>query len=47
MKRILLPLVILLSLTANAQVKEKKIRKYANEITAKDLRAKLTIIASA
>jgi hypothetical protein len=47
MKRLLLPLVILLSLTTNAQVKEKKIRKYADEITAKDLRAKLSVIASA
>jgi hypothetical protein len=47
MKRILLPLFALLSFTLTAQVKEKKIRKYAGTIKAKGLKAKLSIIASA
>ncbi len=47
MKRLLLPLVLLLAFTAEAQVKEKKIRKYAETIKAKELNKKLSIIASA
>jgi hypothetical protein len=46
MKRLLLPLILLLVITAEAQVKEKKIRKYAETIKAKELKKKLSIIAS-
>jgi len=44
MKKLLLPLLALLCVTANAQ--EKKIRKFTKSITAKKLKAKLSIIAS-
>jgi hypothetical protein len=47
MKKILLPLFVLLSITLAAQVKEKKIRKYAATIKAKELKEKLSIVASA
>lgn len=47
MKKLLLPLILLIAVSVTAQVKEKKIRKYAKTITTKDLRAKLSIIASA
>src|SRR4051812_16448470 len=47
MKRLLLPLILLITFSVNAQVKEKKIRKYAKTITGKELKKKLSIIASA
>ncbi len=47
MKRLLLPVILLASFSAIAQVKEKKIRKYAKTIKVKDLRKKLSVIASA
>jgi len=47
MKRLLLPLVLLATVVATAQVKEKKIRKYAETIKVKDLKKKLSVIASA
>jgi hypothetical protein len=47
MKRLLLPLILFASIGATAQVKEKKIRKYAETIKVKDLKKKLSVIASA
>lgn len=48
MKRlILLPVLVLACLNLSAQVKEKKIRKYASTIKAKELKEKLSVIASA
>lgn len=47
MKKLLLPFALLVSVSLTAQVKEKKIRKYASSIKAKDLKEKLSVIASA
>jgi hypothetical protein len=47
MKKLLLPLILLLAFNAEAQVKAKTIRKYAKTIKAKELKQKLSIIASA
>ncbi len=47
MKRLLLPLILFLAISAEAQVKERNIRKYAKSITAKALNKKLSVIASA
>lgn len=47
MKRLLLPLILFASIGTIAQVKEKKIRKYAETIKVKDLKKKLSVIASA
>jgi hypothetical protein len=47
MKRLLLPIIMLMSFAASAQVKEKKIRKFAGTIKAKELKEKLSVIASA
>lgn len=47
MKRLLLPLILFVSIGATAQVKEKKIREYAKTIKVKDLKKKLSVIASA
>ena len=47
MKRLLLPILLIAVFSASAQVKEKKIRKYASGIKAKELKEKLSVIASA
>ena len=47
MKRLLLPLILFASFSTIAQVKEKKIRKYGETIKVKDLKKKLSVIASA
>src|ERR1700750_910859 len=46
MRKLILPLALLLAGTAMAQKKNNS-AKFAEEITAKDLKAKLTIIAGA
>lgn len=47
MKRLLLPIILLVTFAASAQVSEKKIRKFGETIKAKELKKKLSVIASA